>query len=100
MNFWHLNHHHLNARELVLLKDLDKKRVGQVWYCVVSTATKTIQLIRASLEHYDRGWSWPFLAPEGIFQSQFAEIWAKRENDEKAAHAQILQVEFLQKKYR
>ena len=47
LNFWHLNHHHLNVREFVLLKDLDKKRIGQVWYCVVSTATKTIQLIRA-----------------------------------------------------
>ena len=38
---------HLNARELVLLKDLDKKRVGQVWHCVVSTATATVLLIRA-----------------------------------------------------
>ena len=85
---------HLNARELILLKDLNKKWIRQVWYCVVPTATATIQLKRA--------WSimkGGFSAPEGIFQSQFVEIWAKRENDEKAAHAQILQVEFLWKKY-
>ena len=33
--------------------------------------------------------------PEWIFEGEFAKVWAKWENDEETAHAQVLQVELL-----
>ena len=35
------------------------------------------------------------MIPEWVFEGKFAKIWAKWKNDEKAAHAQVLQVELL-----
>ena len=98
LNFWHLNRHPPQcARTCSSQRSWQKASRSGLALCRLHGHCNSF--IDKSLEHYERGWSWPFSAPEGIFQSQFAEIWAKRENDEKAAHAQILQVEFLLKKY-